>query len=129
RNSFLIVLFCSSAYAKNCGYIEIAQGRVDVQRAKEDTEDKNLRQAMRVQRVPFQLKCADSIITGVNSFAKIKLLSSTLTLSSNSRVQVQEEKSKNSSYNLLNLYYGKIRSFFKPPEDQKTKSNQSNFKI
>lgn len=125
----LLLLVTFEAQAKECGFIEVAQGRVDVQRAKQSVNEKDLKEAVRVRNVPFRLQCADSVITGPNSFAKIKLVSSTLTLSSNSRVQVQEEKGADSGINLLNLYYGKIRSFFNPPSDQKSKSNQTHFRI
>jgi hypothetical protein len=108
---FILSLFIISPnlYAAPCGEVTLITGKVEVLRAKSG-EDLN-RVAMRIE-VPFQLECTDVLVTQAGSRAKVKLVNGLITLSPNSRVSIAKVVKGSQTPSLLNLTYGKLRTFF-----------------
>ncbi|OQW51568.1 MAG: hypothetical protein A4S09_10090 [Proteobacteria bacterium SG_bin7] len=108
--SFLVLAnFCQ---AEVCGKILKIQGDVEILRIK---ETKDVRIGIKAtDQAPLQ--CDDIILTGRASRAKLKLGSTVVTMSSQSRLAAEEHNEKTHEPNLLSLMYGKIRALVKPRE-------------
>jgi hypothetical protein len=118
------------AVAKPCGEISQTAGVVEVLRAKSN-EDLN-RVALKVQ-APFEILCTDVVVTQAGSRAKIKLSNGVITMSPNSRIFISKVAKGSSTPSLMNLTYGKIRTFFDGKKAAQTpeakKDTQSQFRI
>lgn len=128
--SFISTLILSSnSYAKPCGEVTQITGKVDVLRTK-DGEDLN-RVALRIV-APFDLLCTDVLVTQAGSRAKIKLSNGLITLSPNSRVSIAKVVKGSHTPSLLNLTYGKLRTFFESKKSEtpaKDKEAQIKFRV
>lgn len=104
------------AKADNCAQLVSVMGKVDVLRKSnvngEDVNSGDERQTIKYS-IPADLLCTDVIVTRQASRAKLKLPSTIMTLSPNSRVFVSQITGKKMEENVVNLTYGKMRSFFK----------------
>lgn len=110
----LLFSFCffvsQLALANTCGKILKIQGDVEILRSK---ESKDVRIGIKAtDQMP--LLCDDIILTGRASRAKIKLGNTLITMSSQSRLAVEEHNEKTSEPSILSLMYGKIRALVKP---------------
>jgi len=118
------------ASAKQCGVISQITGVVDVLRAP-NNEDLN-RIAVRAQ-APFDLLCSDVVVTQAGSRAKLKLSNGLITMGPNSRLFIAKIIKGTSTPSLINLTYGKIRTFFDGKKSEQNskdkKENQSQFSI
>lgn len=126
---FLFVSFnCVFAHAaKPCGEVIQVAGKVEVLQTK-DGEDLN-RVGIRIE-APYSLRCTDILVTQAGSRAKVKLVNGMITLSPNSRIMIAKVIKGSQTPSLLNLTYGKIRSFFEPKKGEEAKSNnQTHFKV
>jgi len=127
---FLIsILFSFNSYAKPCGEVTHIAGKVEVLRTK-DGEDLN-RVAIKIT-APFDLLCTDVLVTQSGSRAKVKLENGLITLSPNSRISIAKVVKGSQTPSLLNLTYGKLRTFFdgkKAESTDKQGSNQIKFKV
>lgn len=125
----LVLVFVSQKnYAANpCGEVIQITGKVEVLRAKTG-EDLN-RVGMRIE-APYSLLCTDVLVTQGGSRAKVKLANSLITLSPNSRISIAKVIKGSQTPSLLNLTYGKIRTFFDSKKIESTKNqNQTHFKV
>jgi hypothetical protein len=126
--SFLFI-FQETLWAQNCGSLSESQGRVEVHRlvkGKTAADGTPVRYSYTVT-APYSLLCTDVVVTGPNSAAKVKLPNSVLSLGSQSRIQLSAPVSQTNRTTLLQLSFGKIRSFFQKPANLKDK--MSTFKI
>lgn len=110
RISILIIFLPVLASADVCGKILKIQGDVEVLRLK---ESKDVRIGIKgADQMP--LECDDIILTGRASRAKMKLGNTLISISSQSRLSVDEHSEKTKEPTLLSLMYGKIRALVKP---------------
>lgn len=129
----IIVLFTNipNSYAsKPCGEITHITGKVEVLRA-QNNQDLN-RIAISV-KTPFELLCTDVLVTQVGSRAKVKLDNGLITLSPNSRISIAKVVKGSQTPSLLNLTYGKLRTFFDgkkaEAKDKNKNPRETRFKI
>lgn len=112
--------------SKPCGEVTHITGKVEVLRAATG-EDLN-RVAIPIQ-APYQILCTDVLVTQAGSRAKIKLVNGLITLSPNSRVSIAKVVKGSQTPSLLNLTYGKMRTFFDGKKEDKNKNSQTQFKV
>ncbi len=98
------------AQAEVCGKVLKIQGDVEVLRIK---ESKDVRIGIKASD-QMALNCDDIILTGRASRAKVKLGNTLITISSQSRLSVEEHSEKTHEPSVLGLMYGKIRALVKP---------------
>lgn len=127
----ILSLFSGDTFAaKPCGEVIQIAGKVEVLRAKTG-EDLN-RVAIRIN-APYSLLCTDVLVTQAGSRAKVKLENGLITLSPNSRISIAKVVKGSQTPSLLNLTYGKMRTFFdgkKNEEANKGKDpNHTQFKV
>lgn len=108
---FLVLCFCQMARAENCGTLDASSGQVEVLRVTSGTGEDAVRDVL-MAKSPFALDCSDIVVTGVGSAAKLKLRNTIVSMSSNSRVVLAEVDVTGEKSSILQLSYGKIRSFF-----------------
>lgn len=111
--------------ANTCGEVIQVSGKVEVLRA-QTGEDLN-RVGIRVE-APYSLLCTDILVTLSGSRAKVKLVNGMVTLSPNSRISIAKVIKGSQTPSLLNLTYGKIRTFFEGKKNDKG-ANQTQFRV
>ena len=119
---FIIIvtlLLSAQSQAENCAQLVSTNGVVDVLRHQGGAEDE--RQTLKYT-MPLDLLCSDVVVTRQASRAKLKLPSTIMTLSPNSRVFVSQIAGKKADSSVVNLTYGKMRSFFKGEKKDGDKS-------
>jgi hypothetical protein len=127
----LSLLITKNLYAeKPCGEVTNITGKVEVLRAVAG-QDLN-RVAMKIE-VPFELLCTDVLVTQAGSRAKVKMVNGLITLSPNSRISIAKVVKGSQTPSLLNLTYGKLRTFFDGKKAEAAakgkEANQTQFKV
>ncbi len=118
----LTMLFMSNSHAaKECGAVTHTMGKVEVLRT--NTGSDANRVAIRIN-APFALRCTDVLVTQAGSRAKLKLSSGMITLSPNSRLSISKVVKGTNDPSLLNLTYGKMRTFFDGKKNEELQKNQ-----
>ncbi|MES2768888.1 MAG: FecR family protein [Bdellovibrionota bacterium] len=126
-NLFLFFVSQNAYASKVCGEVIQITGKVEVLRAQAG-EDLN-RVAIRIE-APYSILCTDVLVTQAGSRAKVKLANGLITLSPNSRISIAKVVKGSQTPSLLNLTYGKMRTFFDGKKnEQKSKDNQTQFKV
>lgn len=126
--NIVLILFPLKMFASTpCGEVVQVAGKVEVLRAKTG-EDLN-RVGIRIE-APYQLLCTDILVTLAGSRAKVKLANGMVTLSPNSRISIAKVIKGSQTPSLLNLTYGKIRTFFESKKaDQGKGASQTQFRV
>ncbi len=127
RFLILVFAFTYSIFAsanKPCGQVIQTTGRVDILKAQNNTDLERYAKAI---KAPYELLCTDVIVTQSGSRAKIKFANGIITLGPNTRIAINKVVRNTNNPSILNLTYGKIRTFFDSEEAQKQKEAQ--FKV
>lgn len=118
-------IFSMHVYAnKSCGQVIQTTGRVDILKAQNNTD---LERHAKAIKAPYELLCTDVIVTQSGSRAKIKFVNGLITLGPNTRIAISKVVRNTNNPSILNLSYGKIRTFFDSEEAEKQKEAQ--FKV
>ncbi len=114
----LSVFFISKqSMAANCAQLISVTGTVDILRLNQGSGDER---SVAKYTLPADLSCTDVIVTRQGSRAKVKLPATIMTLSPNSRFFVSQISGKKNDSTIVNLTYGKMRSFFKSEKKSET---------
>lgn len=119
---FIVLIFLVlNAHSRTCGQVIQTTGKVDILKARNNTDADRYAQPI---KAPYDLLCTDVIVTQSGSRAKIKFANGMITLGPNTRIAISKVVRNTANPSILNLSYGKIRTFFDSKVDQEQEKQQ-----
>ncbi|MBT4763007.1 MAG: FecR domain-containing protein [Bdellovibrionaceae bacterium] len=134
--ALVLSLFSSESLLASaiCGKLEKVKGKVEILRVKLGQEKiDNPVRTITFGKRKMKLRCSDVLLTTKGARVKVRLINkAVMSMGPFSRISIAEYAVKSGDVDLINLTYGKVRTFFKNKEVNKKKRNKSdkvNFKI